>query len=42
MAEWLHIMRASVVMETSAAKRELQWSPEHTSAQTLVAMVAVL
>jgi len=42
MAEWLHIMRASVVMETSAAKRELQWSPEHTSAQTLAAMAAVL
>ncbi len=42
MAEWLHIMRASVVMDTSAAKRELQWSPEHTSAQTLAAMAAVL
>lgn len=42
MAEWLHIMRASVVMDTSAAKRELQWSPEHTSAQALAAMAAVL
>jgi len=41
-AEWLHVMRASVVMDTSRAKHELQWAPEHTSAQTLAAMAAVL
>ncbi|WP_127781607.1 NAD-dependent epimerase/dehydratase family protein [Rhodococcus sp. X156] len=42
MAEWVHILRTSVVMDTSRAKHELQWKPAHTSAQTLAEMAAVL
>lgn len=42
MAEWLHVMRSSVVMDTSRAKQELAWKPQHTSAQTLAAMAAAL
>ena len=42
MAEWLHVMRSSVVMDTSRAKQELAWKPQHKSAQTLAAMAAAL
>lgn len=41
-AEWLHTGRASVVMDTSKAKRELGWQPEYTSAQTLAELTKVL
>ena len=37
-AEWIHVARHSVVMDTSKAKRELHWSPEHTAEQTLEQM----
>lgn len=33
--EWLHVARASVVMDTSKAKSQLGWKPKYTSAETL-------
>lgn len=33
--EWLHTMRASVVMDTTRAKTLLGWTPVYTTAQTL-------
>lgn len=41
-AEWVHVGRTSVVMDTSRAKHLLQWHPRHTSAATLDAMVEAL
>lgn len=41
-AEWLHIARTSVVMDTQKAKTQLGWTPRYTSAQTLEALVASL
>jgi nucleoside-diphosphate-sugar epimerase len=41
-AEWLHIARTSVVMDTQKAKTQLGWTPRHTSAQTLDALVESL
>jgi UDP-glucose 4-epimerase len=41
-AEWLHIARTSVVMDTSKAKTQLGWTPQYTSAQTLEALAASL
>ncbi|MGH3969861.1 MAG: NAD-dependent epimerase/dehydratase family protein [Mycobacterium sp.] len=41
-AEWLHVARTSVVMDTSKAKTQLHWSPRFTSAQTLAALAASL
>ena len=41
-AEWIHVVRSSVVMDTSKAKRELGWRPRYTSAQTLEQMAGVL
>jgi UDP-glucose 4-epimerase len=41
-AEWLHVVRSSVVMDTSKAKRELGWAPAHSSGETLAAMAEVL
>ncbi|MGZ4588986.1 MAG: epimerase, partial [Mycobacteriaceae bacterium] len=40
--EWLHILRTSVVMDTSRAKQELGWTPLYTSKEALEAMAAVL
>jgi UDP-glucose 4-epimerase len=40
-AEWLHAVRSSVVMDTAKAKRELGWTPAHSSAETLAAMAEV-
>jgi UDP-glucose 4-epimerase len=42
LAEWIHVARASVVMDTGKAKRELGWQPAHTSAQALAEMAAAL
>ncbi|MGI8761762.1 MAG: NAD-dependent epimerase/dehydratase family protein [Jatrophihabitantaceae bacterium] len=39
-AEWVHVARTSVVMDTGRAKRELGWAPAYTSEQTLAAMAA--
>ena len=41
-AEWIHVARAPVVMDTSKAKQELGWRPQYTSAQALAAMAAVV
>lgn len=35
MAEWLHTMRASTVMDTTKARTLLGWTPAFTTAQTL-------
>ncbi len=41
-AEWLHVARVSVVMDTTKAKTQLGWTPRYTSAQTLEALAASL
>jgi UDP-glucose 4-epimerase len=41
-AEWLHVARTPVVMDTSKAKRELGWQPRYTSAETLADMASAL
>ena len=41
-AQWLHVARTSVVMDTSKAKTQLSWTPRYTSAQTLEALAASL
>jgi nucleoside-diphosphate-sugar epimerase len=41
-AEWIHIARTSVVMDTTRAKTELGWKPEYTSRQTLDALAGSL
>jgi nucleoside-diphosphate-sugar epimerase len=38
LAEWVHPVRTSMVMDTSRATRELGWVPEYTSAEALAAM----
>jgi UDP-glucose 4-epimerase len=40
MAEWIHVARTSVVMDTARAKKLLGWQPEHTSAETLAELAA--
>ncbi|WP_373142348.1 NAD-dependent epimerase/dehydratase family protein [Mycobacterium marinum] len=40
--EWLHAVRQPVVMDTAKAKRELGWSPTHSSAETLSALAAAI
>ncbi len=37
-AEWLHIARTSVVMDTQKAKSQLGWTPRYSSAETLQAL----
>jgi UDP-glucose 4-epimerase len=41
-AEWIHIARTSVVMDTTRAKSELGWKPQFSSRQTLDALAASL
>jgi UDP-glucose 4-epimerase len=41
-AEWIHVARHSVVMDTTRAKTVLGWHPEHTSAQTLAELAAAV
>lgn len=41
-AEWIHIARTSVVMDTTRAKSKLGWRPAYTSRQTLDALAASL
>ncbi len=41
-AQWLHVARTSVVMDTSKAKTQLGWTPRYTSAQTLETLAASL
>jgi nucleoside-diphosphate-sugar epimerase len=42
LAEWIHVARTPVVMDTSRAKTLLGWQPEHTSAETLEAMASAV
>jgi len=38
-AEWVHIARHPMLMDTTKARRELGWAPAHTAHETLTAMV---
>ncbi len=38
LAEWVHPVRTSMVMDTSRATSELGWTPQYTSADALAAM----
>ena len=42
MAEWLHIFRMPVTMDTTRAKRDLGWEPRYTAQETLDGMAAAL
>lgn len=42
MAEWIHIFRMPVTMDTTKAKRDLGWAPRYTAQQTLDGMAAAL
>lgn len=39
-AEWIHIGRTSVVMDTAHARDELGWTPKHTARETLDELAA--
>ncbi len=41
-AEWVHVGRTSVVMDTRRAKERLGWRPQHTSRETLAALAETL
>jgi nucleoside-diphosphate-sugar epimerase len=41
-AEWLHVARTPMHMDTTRAKSGLNWQPRHTAAQTLAEMAAAL
>jgi UDP-glucose 4-epimerase len=41
-AEWVHVARTSVVMDTTRAKSVLGWQPAYTSRETLDALAASL
>ena len=41
-AEWVHVARSSVVMDTTRAKTTLGWHPKHTSQQTLQELATTL
>lgn len=41
-AEWVHVGRGSVVMDTSRAKEVLGWHPQHTARETLTALAEIL
>jgi UDP-glucose 4-epimerase len=41
-AEWIHVARSSVVMDTSRAKNVLGWRPAYTSRETLAAMAEAI
>ncbi|HEX6249204.1 MAG TPA: NAD-dependent epimerase/dehydratase family protein [Nocardioidaceae bacterium] len=38
MAEWIHVARTPVLMDTTRARTQLGWQPEHTGAETLTEM----
>jgi UDP-glucose 4-epimerase len=38
--EWLPVLGASIVMDTTKAKKELGWQPTYTSAETLASLTA--
>ena len=41
-AEWLHVARTPVLMDTTKAKSDLGWKPRYTSSETLAAMADAL
>ncbi len=41
-AEWIHVARTPVLMDTTRAKALLGWTPQHTSAETLASMAETL
>jgi nucleoside-diphosphate-sugar epimerase len=41
-AEWMHVGRGSVVMDTSRTKDVLGWRPQYTSRETLAALAEIL
>jgi UDP-glucose 4-epimerase len=41
-AEWIHVGRGSVVMDTHRAKDVLGWRPQYTSRETLAALAEIL
>jgi UDP-glucose 4-epimerase len=41
-AEWVHVGRGSVVMDTTRAKDVLGWRPQYTSSETLAALAEFL
>lgn len=42
MAEWIHVARTPVLMDTSRARAQLGWQPRHTSPETLEEMAAAV
>ncbi len=42
MAEWIHVARTPVLMDTTRAKAQLGWRPAHTAAETLAEMAAAV
>jgi UDP-glucose 4-epimerase len=41
-AEWIHVARSCIVMDTQRAKNLLGWQPEYSSRATLAAMASIL
>lgn len=41
-AEWIHVARTPVVMDTSRARDGLGWKPQYTTEETLAAMASAL
>jgi nucleoside-diphosphate-sugar epimerase len=39
-AEWLHTLRVPMLMDTTKAQELLDWTPQHTAAETLAATIA--
>jgi nucleoside-diphosphate-sugar epimerase len=42
LAEWIHVARTPVLMDTTRAKTLLHWQPRHTSAETLEEMASAV
>ena len=42
LAEWVHVARTPVLMDTTRAREQLGWAPEHTSGETLDEMASAV
>jgi UDP-glucose 4-epimerase len=42
LAEWIHVARTPVLMDTTRARTLLGWQPEHTAAETLAEMASAV
>jgi nucleoside-diphosphate-sugar epimerase len=42
LAEWIHVARTPVLMDTTRAKELLGWQPEHTCEETLASMASAV